>query len=154
MKRVFLAALVTTCLLASCAQLPEFSRIKSPMITLTNVNYREVGIVGLTMETELNIENPNSFPIYIAYVNYALYLDDIKVGYGSRKKRLKIKPYSSKRLEAPIQMTFLDMTASVISAINQKSGGYKIEGEMILRTQSGDKPLPFKKEGTANFLRL
>ena len=154
MKRLFLLTVIASCFLVSCAQLPVFNRIKRPMVTLTNVSYKDVGVVGLKMKTELAIENPNPFSIYIAYINYTLYLDHVKLGYGSRKKRLKIKAYSSKSIDVPIQITFLDMASSVISAIHKKSGGYKIEGEMVLRTQTGDHPLPFKKEGTTNLLQM
>ena len=139
-------------IIASCAQLPELSRIKTPVVSLTNVKYKDIGAMGLTMETELQIENPNGFPIYIEYLNYNLSLSGVEYGRGGRKKRMKIKAYSKKKLKVPVQLAFLDMVSSIGSAISKKSGSYKLEGEIVLRTASGDHPRPFVKEGTVNIL--
>jgi LEA14-like dessication related protein len=154
MKRSALAAVLACCLLASCTQLPELGQIKKPTVTLTNVGYKEVGVVGLTMKTNLSIENPNPFTVYTPYIYYTLNLGDVKVGYGSRRKNLEIKAYSREFIEVPIQLTFLDMVSSIINAIHKKSGKYRIDGEMILRTKTGDHPFPFQKEGTTCFLQM
>lgn len=148
------AAAATALLVTSCAQLPEAGRIKTPMVTLTDVRYREVSVVGLTMETDLLIENPNAFPVSIAYLNYSLSLDGVKFGYGSRAKRLTVKPYSDKKLTVPIRLAFIDMVGSAVSSIHKRSGNYSIEGEIVLRAAGGDEPRSFRKEGTINFTRM
>ena len=127
--------------------------VRAPILSLDNVEYVDVAIVGLTMETELQIENPNSFTIVIPYVNYNLYLNDVKCGRGTSSKRLKIKAYSVRELEVPVKLTFLEVAGSVGRALHGKSGSYRIEGEVVISTSAGDRSFPFENEGRTDFTR-
>lgn len=136
---------------ASCAHLPEAGRVKTPLVSLADVRSGAVGVVGMTMDTKLQIENPNGFPVTIPYVNYDLYLNDMKCGRGTSSKKLKVKAYSIKKVDVPIQLTFLDMVGSLARTLQGKSGSYGIAGELVIKTSGGDRSFPFKKTGKVNF---
>ncbi|MDD5556186.1 MAG: LEA type 2 family protein [bacterium] len=152
--RLGLAVAVAAACAQSCATLPEPGRVATPGVTLLEIRYREIGVAGLTMETDLLIENPNGFPVKIDRLTYSLSLDGVRFGHGSRRKKLTVGRHGEKRLSVPLRLSFVDMVASAVRAVRGGSGAYRIDGEMILRTSEGDHPRPFRKEGTVNVLRM
>ena len=115
-----------------------------PSISVQNVNFERFTWQGGEAIFTLNLSNPNSFPLPLTGVDYALALNGAEVGKGSREQSLQIPPKQSKLVEFPLRLRFVNMANVLPGLIRQGTMRYDLRGSVHLPLFN----IPFTRSGS------
>jgi LEA14-like dessication related protein len=138
MKKIVLM-LISAFLLSACAS----DLVKRPSISVKNAEVSKVSFRESTAVFTVQVDNPNSFPIYISGVDYGLRLNGRSVADGSYNSSTKISAGQSKKLEMPVKLRLADLFSMIPTFLRERRVQYSLDG----RVKTPFIHLPFHRDG-------
>lgn len=138
MKWFFVFAMA---LFSACSSIP--TNLEQPKVDLQKVDVTNSDFSKAQLVFNFLVHNPNSVPIAVDQVDYALKLNDKPFTKGVLDQGLKVGANSSVVVPLPIQVSYSDLASSLSSFLQQGSSKYQIEGEVKLGLFS----IPFSENG-------
>jgi len=115
-----------------------------PKISVQNVSFERFTWQGGEAVFTLNLSNPNSFPLPLTGVDYALALNGVEVGKGSREQSLQIPSKQSQLVKFPLRLSFVNMANVLPGLMRQGTMQYDLRGSVHLPLFN----IPFTRSGT------
>ena len=144
MKRVvFILAVVFLVCLTSC--LSWF--LEKPTFVLKEVTVTRFSLADVSFLFGVEVQNPNSYDLYLRALEYTVYFNDKEVGKGRLEKEVQIAKASSTMVQVPLQADFNSLGDPLAVILAGKNLQYKIEGAAVLKARLGTTTMPFSKTG-------
>jgi LEA14-like dessication related protein len=147
MKRTFLVLLALSLLtLTGCATLKKL--FKKPRVTFKTARLANASLSDATVDVVYTVDNPNTFGLSLAKVDYAFFVEGKQVVAGSPRKGLELKPRASNELVFPANVKFADIVPVVETFLNKDAATFKAQGSLGIDTPIGVISFPLEHEGT------
>ena len=115
-----------------------------PGVSVQDVSFERFTWQGGEALFTLNLSNPNSFPLPLTGVDYALSLNGVEVGNGSREQSLQIPARQSRMVQFPLRLSFVNMASVLPGLMQQGSMNYQLRGSVHLPLFK----IPFTRSGS------
>jgi LEA14-like dessication related protein len=113
----------------------EFPQIKEPEFTIVSIAILKAELINTRFRVQLEITNPNPFPISLYSFDYELYGHDLYWAGGSEKNILEISAKESKQTNLFLMMNFINMKRSLLDEIiAYRKVKYRFSGSCIIGT--------------------
>lgn len=137
---------------ASCANITPL-KIQKPSITLAETKLSGLSLEGAKITLKLNIQNPNSSAIKLAGFDYALNINEQKVGGGQQRKIITLAAESTHQIDVPMTLTFSEIFKLIGGLADNDELNYQVSATVYLdlpvlgvqaisREFNGSLPLP------------
>ncbi|HSP81230.1 MAG TPA: LEA type 2 family protein [Myxococcaceae bacterium] len=121
---------------------------KQPRLTFKTARLADASLADATVNLVYQIDNPNSFGLNLASVDYAFFVEGKQVVAGSPPKGLNIPARGRAELVFPANVRFADVAPVVQTFLTQDTARYKAQGTLGIQTPIGVVRIPLEKEGT------
>ncbi len=144
MKSFARILLVTVALLStSCASI----RPQAPEVSLLSLQLENLTLSHAIMSADLNLYNPNDFPLNIERAVYSLSLQNIQVARGQSTDRLRIAAHDTGNLTLRLSSSYLNLLRIGRSG-QQQDIPFSIDGKVTLGGFGVlNRTIDFKEEG-------
>ena len=115
-----------------------------PAVSVRDVNFERFTWQGGEAVFTLEMSNPNAFPLPLTGVDYALALNGVEVGKGSRDQSIQIPPRQSRLVQFPLRLSFVNMASVLPGLIRQGNIQYQLRGAVHLPLFN----IPFTRSGS------
>ena len=130
------------------------ARPQPPSVTPHVVRVTGVSPTGLDLDVQLNVSNPNSFPLAAEAVSGTLFVSkDRKLGQGSSNPRSSIPGGGSSLVSCQVHVDWGDMTA-LVPLLSAPRIPYEFRGDVTLGGRSINLTLPFTLAGELDRAQL
>jgi len=147
MKRPLLVLLALSLLtLTGCATLKKL--FKKPRLTFKTARLSSASLSDATVDVVYQVDNPNSFGLSLAKVDYAFFVEGKQVVAGAPRKGLQLKARDSSELVFPANVRFADIVPAVATLLTKDAAVFKVQGSVGIDTPIGVLSFPLEKEGT------
>ncbi len=144
LRTVLLAAALVTS--TSCAALLK-QAFQSPVVDVTDVKVRAIGLQGATLDVQLAIQNPNEYRIDAEKVSYNFFVDTTKVVSGEVTQRLTLEEKGTINLTLPVTFDYAALQTAMRYYVNKGALDYRVEGMFTLVTPVGRMTRPYTGRG-------
>lgn len=151
MKRaVLVLALLSFTTLTGCAAIQSLLRgaFKKPTLTFKTARLSSASLSDATVDLVYEVNNPNSFGLDLASVDYDFSVEGKQVVAGKPKKGLSFKSRGKSELVFPANVKFADIAPVVETFLTKDRAAYKAQGSVGIKTPIGVLNFPLSKEGT------
>jgi LEA14-like dessication related protein len=146
-RSVLLAAALI--LSAACAK-PE-----PPTIVPRSARVTSVGPAGLTLAVELDVANPNSFPLSAHSVEGALTLGDgVELGRARATPEAAIPAKGSAMVPSELTVSFNNLAALAPLALSDQPVPFKFKGQALIGGEKLNVGVPFELSGELTRVQL
>lgn len=121
--------------------------LEQPSFSLQEIELNSVSWQKLDLILAWEVHNPNSFDLKLRGMEYAIYLQDQKVGQGHLPQEILISKSSSTKVALPLSIEIKNLSDPLRLIFARRDIPYKIEGVAILKTALGNTTIPFAKTG-------
>ena len=94
------------------------------------------------------MDNPNTFGLSLAKVDYAFFVEGKQVVAGAPRKGIELKARDSSELVFPANVKFADIVPAVETFLTKDAATFKVQGSVGIDTPIGVISFPLEKEGT------
>ncbi|MDA1082531.1 MAG: LEA type 2 family protein [Gemmatimonadetes bacterium] len=142
------AAILVVVGTAACA---TFGRqaFQNPTVELRDIQIREIGLDGGSLDLILDVYNPNSFRIDVTRLTYTLIADTSKVATGFVTKRVTLNSKAANDVSLPVRFTMKELMGAAEVLLRKGSVDYTVRGEVTVDSPFGSVTRPY--EGKATF---
>jgi LEA14-like dessication related protein len=153
MKRSLLVLLALSLLtLTGCATLSKL--FKKPRLTFKTARLSSASLSDATVDIVYEVDNPNSFGLSLAKVDYAFFVEGKQVVAGAPRKGIQLKARDSSELVFPANVRFADIVPAVETLLTKDAANFKVQGSVGIDTPVGIISFPLEKEGTFELPKL
>jgi LEA14-like dessication related protein len=153
MKRSLLVLLALSLLtLTGCATLSKL--FKKPRLTYKTARLSSASLSDATVDIVYEVDNPNSFGLSLAKVDYAFFVEGKQVVAGAPRKGIQLKARDSSELVFPANVRFADIVPAVETLLTKDVANFKVQGSVGIDTPVGIISFPLEKEGTFELPKL
>ncbi len=153
MKRIsFVLLAVSLATLTGCATLKQL--FKKPRVTFKTARLASASLSDATVDVLYEVDNPNSFGLSLAKVEYAFFVEGKQVVAGSPRKGLSLKAHDSSELVFPANVKFADIVPVVETFLTKDAATFKVQGSVGIDTPIGVLSFPLQQEGTFEIPKL
>lgn len=151
-----MAAVLVAVLAAACAP-----RLTRPEVRLVGVRLGGLGLRGGLVYVQLNVVNPNDFPLEAAALTYDLDLSDpaadgdggwVDLAEGRFNERVHVPARDSTIVEIPVEFTYTGAGAALRSILDLGTFSYRVRGDVAL-SEPVRTEVPYRHTGTVAVLR-
>lgn len=147
-----LMALSVAVALSACAATGTL--VTTPSVKLTSVQISKIGFAGQTFLLAFDVDNPNSFPLPIRKIRYAVMLEKQKFARGETQCDITIPAHGEGEFVISVDIDILQSGAGLASIV--RSGVrhnvlYKLDGSLALDIPL-TRPISFSSTGTVNVM--
>jgi len=114
-----------------------------PTISVQDVNFERFTWQGGEAIFTLEMKNPNAFPLPLTGVDYALALNGVEVGKGSREQSIQVPPHQTRLVQFPLRLSFVNMASVLPGLLQQGNLQYQLRGAVHLPLFN----IPFTRSG-------
>lgn len=142
--------LVMLAFLFGCAgQLNE--RPEAPNVSLSNINIIEFGLLEQRYGLRLRIQNPNSFALPLAGMNYQLYINGEPFAHGVSNDRVTIPGFGENVVNVDVVSNLNQLSKQLVElgSSSRQALQYRLEGKVKLDNFVSS--IPFNYEGEVKF---
>lgn len=153
MKRLSLVLVALSLVsLTGCATLKKL--FKKPRVTFKTARLSSASLSDATVDVIYQVDNPNSFGLSLAKVDYAFFVEGKQVVAGAPRKGIQLKARDSSNLVFPANVRFADIVPVVETFLNKDAATFKVQGSVGIDTPVGVISFPLEKEGTFEIPKL
>ncbi len=134
---------------SSCAQLTK-NLLKDPEVTVADFKLTGMTAQDVSVDVNLNVKNPNSIPLNLDEVTYALNFSGQQVTEGNFNKGIQIPASGEGKLTVPLKFKF-NSVGNIISGLINRS--LTKEYELTGSAKLGIFSIPFSKKGEINLTK-
>ncbi len=147
MKRPLLILLALSLVtLTGCATLKQL--FKKPRVTFKTARLSSASLSDATVDIIYQVDNPNSFGLSLAKVDYAFFVEGKQVVAGAPRKGIQLKAKGRSDLVFPANVRFADIVPVVETFLTKDRATFKIQGSVGIDTPVGVLSFPLEREGT------
>lgn len=120
--------------LTGCATTLE-SLVKSPGVELRDVRVMGLGFNSQTFLLSFDVSNPNSFPLPVNYISYAVKLDGHRFASGETPGEFSVPAGGDARFSISVDLNLLQTAPQLLSIVRQgvrESVSYELEGRFTV----------------------
>jgi LEA14-like dessication related protein len=151
MKRpLLLLATLGLVTLTGCAALQNLfkSAFQQPRFTFKTARLADASLSDATVNLVYEVDNPNSFGLSLASVDYAFFVEGKQVVAGTPRNGLSLKAKGKSELVFPANVKFADIVPVVQTFLTKDAAQFKAQGTLGIKTPIGILRFPLEKEGT------
>ena len=115
-----------------------------PGVSVQDVSFQRFSWQGGEALISINLSNPNAFPLPLTGVDYALTLNGVEVGMGSREQSVQIPARQSRLVQFPLTLSFVNMASVLPGLMRQGTIQYQLSGSVHLPLFK----IPFTRTGS------
>jgi LEA14-like dessication related protein len=141
--------LSVTVVIAACSEL-----VRAPVVELTGVRVRSIGLRGATLLAQLDIDNPNRFAIETDSITFQFEASDVRqpgswkrVTSGTNVQQYRVEKASRTSVEIPIDFAYSDLGTPLRSLLERGAFDYRVSGVVFVKKPLR-KRVPFSNEGS------
>lgn len=121
---------------------------QKPVVTPTMVRVRQVDSTGLTMDVQLDVQNPNSFPLIAHRVDGSVSLaNGSSLGSGSAQPRDSIPANGRSIVTTQLTIPWRNVGALAPFALSPNPVPYTFKGQAMIGGESLHINVPFELQG-------
>lgn len=128
-----------------CAVLQQL--VQAPEVAVTDVRLAKAGLLQQVLEFDLELENPNSFALPLAAMNYTLEISGIEIGKGSHTKALTLPANGQAVWPITFKVNSLDLLSNVLQHGDFQDARYRVFGNFRFSESSRLPAIPFERSG-------
>ncbi|MFP4349912.1 MAG: LEA type 2 family protein [Desulfococcaceae bacterium] len=130
----------------------EFDIPQLPEISVEGVRVDRFTTAGASLVFDLRLKNENSFSLHPKGLDYSVKLGGIEMAEGKVREVGPISGQGATRLQIPLNVDFMELGRSGLSAIRGASADYEIAGQLNFDVAGRwGQSVPFQKVGVVNF---
>ena len=140
-------AAMTAIALSACASLPE-NLVKSPEVTLSNVQVVGLGFKSQTFLLTFDVANPNPFALPVVNVGYGLKLDGQRFATGETHSKFTVPAGGDSQFAISVDLNLLSTAPQLLYVVRdgvRRDIPYQLEGRFsvdiplapVIRYRSG-----------------
>ncbi len=142
MKRLLVIALLAS----GCAELKDL--VQKPTLHVEGAHVASLSLDEVNLLVDLGIDNPNSFGLAVAGIDFALSVDGRPFLDGKTTSGIKIAAASKSTVPVAVGVPVPKILKTLTNLPDANEVPYKIEGNITLNAKAlGDVRLPFAHEG-------
>lgn len=126
--------------------------VRPPKVKSVGINVKSLNITGADLGIQLNMENPNAFPLQIEGFNYNLDLEGKDFASGLIDSG-KIAPKSAGVLEVPLTLDFMSAGNWAYSLLTKKKASYNLDYNATYMIENHPVKQSENKSGKIDFSR-
>ncbi|MBX7059991.1 MAG: LEA type 2 family protein [Leptospirales bacterium] len=136
-----------TLLSASCADLQRRQNLQRCRFSLQNVQVVRASLLAIELKLQLQVENPGDGEAQLDRLDFALFLEDRRLGDGKNQTPTTIPPGETRTIELDFRGSPAQLGLELLSILG-RSGEirYRVEGVAYMDGALGTFPLPFTVE--------
>jgi LEA14-like dessication related protein len=105
----------------------SFSSILSePKLSIKSVDLAGINFNGVDLIANVNVENPNSFPIPLPNINWELFIDNASLVQGIVTSSQSIQSRATTTMNIPLNLSYEGLFTTVSSLLNANETAYNI----------------------------
>ena len=122
---------------------------RTPKISLERIRIREFSLLGATLDSRLQIENPNAFDIPFKRLDYHLKLNGTSFAQASAAPTAPIARHGRSSIDLIFTVSFARLGLSAYQLMQGAQAGFSLEGGLVFeQPQGGEGKAPFALSGT------
>ncbi len=133
-------------LVSGCATLAR-QAFAPPVVEVTDVKVRNIGLAGGTLDVTLSISNPNEYRIDATRVTYRFYVDTTRVVTGEVDRLLTLENRGKSELTLPVNFGYRELGIAMREYASKGALQYRVAGEFTLATPFGNITRPYSGTG-------
>lgn len=133
-------------LLTGCATLAR-QAFAPPVVEVTDVKVRNIGLAGGTLDVTLSISNPNEYRIDATRVTYQFYVDTTRVVTGEVDRLITLENRGKSELTLPVNFGYRELGIAMREYASKGALQYRVVGEFTLATPFGSITRPYSGTG-------
>jgi LEA14-like dessication related protein len=119
----------------------------SPVVNVSDVRVRNIGLTGGTIDVVLDIQNPNEYRIDAEAISYNFYVDTTKVVSGTVTQRLTLEEKGKASVTIPVSFDNRALQYAMRAYLQRGALEYKVDGQFTLVTPVGRLTRPYSGTG-------
>jgi LEA14-like dessication related protein len=130
--------------LGGCAGSPLF---QNPTVSFDGLKVTGAGSEGLDLVVDLQVQNPNIFPVTVRGYRYALTVTGLPFGSGREQNEVTLVPQSATRVQIPARIPFAAILQLLENRLDPDRIPYGLDAVLELSTPFGAQRLPVNHSG-------
>jgi LEA14-like dessication related protein len=131
---------------AGCSKLGS-SMFREPVVKVSNVQLRGLGLTGGAVDVSLAVYNPNGFTLDATRLTYNLKFDTVTFATGALTDRMTAQANDTMRVTIPLSFTYRGVGEAGRQAINTGTLNYNVSGDLTVGTPLGNFTIPYRDQG-------
>lgn len=119
----------------------------SPIVNVTDVRVRNIGLQGGTIDVVLEIQNPNEYRIDAEKISYNFFVDTTKIVSGEIAQRLTLEEKGKTSITIPVNFDIRSLQYAMRAYMQRGALDYKVDGLFTLVTPVGRLTRPYSGAG-------
>jgi LEA14-like dessication related protein len=119
----------------------------SPVVSVTDVRIRNIGLSGGTIDVALDIQNPNEYRIDAEKISYNFFVDTTKIVSGEITQRLTLEEKGKTSITIPVNFDNTALQYAMRAYLMRGALDYKVDGLFTLITPVGRLTRPYSGTG-------
>jgi len=120
---------------------------EKPTFSLKEVAVSRISLTDVNFLFGIDVQNPNSYDLNLAALEYTVYFNDREVGKGRLEKEIRMAKGSSTTVQVPLRADFRSLGDPVRMILGGQNLHYRIEGTAVLKALLSSRTVPFSKTG-------
>ncbi len=119
----------------------------SPVVNVTDVRVRNIGLTGGTIDVVLDIQNPNEYRIDAEKISYNFFVDSTRIVSGEITQRLTMEERGKTSITIPVNFDNTALQYAMRAYLSRGALDYKVDGLFTLVTPVGRLTRPYSGTG-------
>lgn len=146
MRKYFVLVAALAMGIAGCSVLGS-SVFKEPVVRVSNVQLRGLGLSGGAVDVDLAVYNPNGFNLDATRLTYNLKFDSVTFATGALTDRMTAQANDTMHVRIPVNFTYSGVGAAGRQIINTGTLNYNVTGDLTVGTKLGNFTVPYRSTG-------
>jgi len=142
--RSLLLFVIAAAALGGCAGSPL---LQKPSVSFDGLKVTGAGSEGLDLAVDLQVNNPNLFPLTVRGYRYALTVTELPFGSGRELQEVTLLSQAATRVQIPVRIPFSAILQLLENRLDPERIPYGLEAVLELSTPFGAQRLPVKSSG-------
>lgn len=142
---------------AGCKTLDGLFRksVKEPQVRFVQLHLRDLSLESVTMDFEMEIDNPNPVGVTLERLDYDLAIDGKRFVSGESDRKLRVAAQGSEPVRLPLTLTFAELAEGVALLLSDRDTvPYRLGVGFGVMTPVGEVRIPIRNEGDVPLPKL
>lgn len=118
-----------------------------PEVEMIEAGWTDIGMLSAKGRIVLRVKNTNQFDVEVKKLGYKMQLQGATLASGGLSRSRRLKPGETQEIEIPFKVSALKVGAAVMDATRKNQAGFRVAGDLNLKTEFGSLDLPFERVG-------
>jgi LEA14-like dessication related protein len=146
-RRPLLVLLAAAALPLNGCQTLARQAFANPVVEVTDVRVRSIGLMGGTLDVVLDIYNPNEYRLDAEKISYNFFVDTTRVVSGELDRLLTLEQKGRLSLTVPVTFGFNEMAIAMNEYLTKGALDYRVTGQFTIVTTFGRITRPYSGTG-------